>query len=97
MTGAQDEIAELRFVRIVVHEEDVVETLARPLGVAQTLRRHQVDARALAFGLAQERLSLVKRRDAEQRDRLGHVVPSALAARATHRRANAGARSATGY
>ena len=75
MAGPEDQIVELPPLVVVLHEEDVVEAVARPLGVAQALGRHQIHARALALGLAQEFLALVVRRDAENGQRCGHEAP----------------------
>ena len=72
VAGAENQVVERPLLLVVVHEEDVVETLVRPVGVAQALGRDQVDARTLAFGLAQERLSLMEGRDTENGQRVSH-------------------------
>ena len=46
--------------------EDVVQALARPIGIAEFLGRKQEHAAALAFALAHEFLSLFVGRDAEK-------------------------------
>ena len=58
--------------------ERLVETLARPIGVAQFVRRQQDYAAALALALAHELLPLFIRRDTQegQRARLRHGVHS---------------------
>jgi hypothetical protein len=65
VAGAEDEVVELPLLAVVAHEEDVVETLARPVGVAQAFGRDEIDSGPLTLGLAQELLSLVEGRDTE--------------------------------
>ena len=75
VAGPEDQVVEPPALVVVGHIEDVVEALARPVGVAQAFRRDQEDARALALRLAEEVVPLVIRGDAEDGERCGHAGP----------------------
>ena len=70
------QVVELPALLVVLDVEDVVEALARPLGVAQALGGHEQHAAALAFGLAQELVALVIRREAQ--DGQGGIIGTGI-------------------
>ena len=74
MRRAEDEVVHLPALLVVLDVEDVVQAVARPLGIAQAGGGDEQHAAALALGLAQELEPFVIRRQTQ--DGQWHADPS---------------------